>query len=176
MTDYILGLVLAVATWTDLKERVVPNWLTLPAMVLGLGGGLVHQGWAGLGGAGLGLLAGGLIFLLPFFLGAMGGGDVKLLAAVGALGGPFFVLKVALYACLLGGVLAVGIMLASCFSPRGRKRMGDSFKLFLSFGKAKVEAQHSSLPPIPFAACVAGGAVWARFFDVLPGLLGRWVG
>jgi len=173
MHDYILGLILAVAAWTDLKDRVVPNWLTLPAMGLGLVLGIYYQGWAGLGGAGLGLLTGGLIFLLPFFLGAMGGGDVKLLAAVGALGGPFFVLKTALYACLLGGVLALGIMLISSRSPRGLKRLGDSFKLVLSPVKAKAETPNSSLPPIPFAACVAGGAVWARFFDLLPGLLGR---
>ncbi len=176
MHDYILGLLLLLAAASDLKARVVPNWLTLPAMALGLGLGLVNQGWSGVIGSGLGLLAGGLIFLLPFVMGVMGGGDVKLLAAVGALSGPFFTLKVALYACLLGGMVAVGIMLASGRSPGKLKRLGESFKLILSPGKTKAEAQKSSLPPIPFAACLAGGALWARFFDILPGLLGRWAG
>ncbi len=173
MLEYILFLLLALAAWTDLRRREVPNWLTFPAMVLGLGVAWFTRGWPGLGDSILGLLAGGGILFLPFFLGAMGGGDVKLLAAVGALSSAFFALKVALYGCLLGGLVAVGIMLWAGISSGGLKRLADAFRLALSPGKTKATRHNINLPPIPFAACLAGGAVWARFFDVLPGLLGR---
>ncbi|MEW5762416.1 MAG: peptidase A24, partial [Bacillota bacterium] len=58
-------------------------------------------------GLGLGLA----LLLLPFVLGGVGGGDVKFLAAVGALGGPAFVWRAFLYGALTGGVLALGLLL-----------------------------------------------------------------
>lgn len=73
------------ATITDLRARVIPNWLTLPLPLIGLAGQLFQHGTTGLILAGLG----GLVCFLPcFFLfarGALGGGDVKLFAGFGAL-------------------------------------------------------------------------------------------
>ena len=66
--------------------------------------------YAGLGGIKdslLGLFLGVVLLILPFALGGMGAGDVKLLAAVGALNGPSFVLYTFLYGAIAGGILAV---------------------------------------------------------------------
>lgn len=57
--------------------------------------------------AGLGWLAGALVFFPLFALGGMGAGDVKLLAALGAWLGPIPVLWIALYSSLAGGVLGL---------------------------------------------------------------------
>ncbi len=95
----------------DLRWRRIPNWLTLTAFL----GGLVLQATRyGLPGVGLGLAGAALGFglLMPFYLmRAMGGGDVKLLAAVGALVGPQALVTVAIAAALAGGVIS-SIMLA----------------------------------------------------------------
>jgi len=94
----------------DLRRRRVPNWLTAAGLAGGLGCA-AWGGWHGLGMAAAGTLVGFLI-LLPFhWWGAMGGGDVKLMAAYGPLLGPSGILLAALFAAVLGGLSAAGTLL-----------------------------------------------------------------
>ena len=90
----------------DVRGGRIPNWLTYPAMV----GALAVRcaaGWPGLkSGLGGFLLAGGIFFFL-FMLGGMGGGDVKLMAAVGAWAGDLRVVAILIAAAIAGGALAV---------------------------------------------------------------------
>lgn len=102
--------VLLLAVGYDLRSRRIPNWLTGSAIV----GGLLLQCWlrrgSGLVDSLLGLVF-GLALLLPLFaLGKFGGGDLKLLAAVGALRGFRFVWRAALLGALSGGALALAIL------------------------------------------------------------------
>jgi prepilin peptidase CpaA len=98
-----------VACVTDLRSRRIPNALTIGAAVAGL---ITHAAIGGVSG-GMTSVAGfavGMILFLPFFLlGGMGAGDVKLLAALGAWLGPGDVFWLALYASVIGGVLAVAV-------------------------------------------------------------------
>ncbi len=93
--NIVAAAVVLIAARTDLRTRLIPNALTLGSMALGLG---VHALWPavadGWSAAGHGLvqsLAGAAICGLPplllFARGEMGGGDVKLFAAIGALCG-----------------------------------------------------------------------------------------
>jgi prepilin peptidase CpaA len=98
----------------DLRRRRVPNWLTAAGLAGGLGCA-AWGGWHGLGIAAAGTLVGFLI-LLPFhWCGAMGGGDVKLMAAYGALLGPSGILLAAGFAAVFGGLSAAGTLL---WNPR----------------------------------------------------------
>ena len=98
---------LAVASGIDLRTRRVPNWLALPFLVAGL----VAQSIGGkLPGAGRSLAGVGLacvFFGVPCFLGAMGMGDLKLAAGVGAWIGPSQFFTATIFTALIGGVLAV---------------------------------------------------------------------
>src|SRR5947209_11249935 len=88
LVPLIAAAMAGVAAYTDLRSRRIPNWLTLSAAVIGLGLNLALGGAAGGLTAVLGLGL-GLAMLLPFYLlRAVGAGDVKLLAALGALLGP----------------------------------------------------------------------------------------
>ncbi len=102
--------VLALGAYWDLRWRKIPNWLTLGAAVAGLG---LRTAAAGLPGAWeslAGWLLGCLLLFLPFALRGMGAGDVKLLAATGALGGPAFVFWTFIYGALCGGVMALAAL------------------------------------------------------------------
>jgi len=93
------------ATVEDLRRRTLPNWLT----VSGLAAGLVlstRDGWHGLWPAAAGAAAGFAILLPLFWLRGLGGGDIKLMAAFGALLGPAGVLTAACFASLFGAALA----------------------------------------------------------------------
>jgi prepilin peptidase CpaA len=104
-----VGLGLA-AVVLDLGRRRLPNWLTAAGLAGGLGCA-AWGGWHALAMAVAGTVVGFLI-LLPFNLcGAMGGGDVKLMAAFGALLGPSGILLAAVFAAVLGGLSAAAVLL-----------------------------------------------------------------
>ncbi len=93
--------------FTDTLYSKIPNLCSLSLVLSGLGYNFSISGGAGLGWASLGFLAGiGLLFL-PFMLGGMGAGDVKALAALGALVGPSAIFQVFLYTALIGGAMSL---------------------------------------------------------------------
>jgi prepilin peptidase CpaA len=103
----LMVLAAAIALVTDVRERRIPNALTLPLAVAGLGIGAVSGGLGGLMLAAAGCLIGGLLLLVPVAKLGWGMGDLKLAAALGAVGGPLFALWMALYAMAAGGIFAL---------------------------------------------------------------------
>src|SRR5438552_3509789 len=101
----ILSLVVLIAAATDLRSRRIPNWLTLPALPIGLTAQTVYGDgfWQGLFGA-----LGGFVALFALFaVGAGGAGDVKLFAVVGSFVGIRHLAPVFVLVALIGGVAAV---------------------------------------------------------------------
>lgn len=118
----VLGALLGAAVWHDLRSRRIPNRLVWTGMLAGValqtalpaGAGLYSAPFGALGlGAALAGLALGLALLLPMYaLGALGAGDVKLLAMTGVFLGPRELLGAALLTLLSGGLLALAVALA----------------------------------------------------------------
>ena len=107
---HIIGLTIAsLACVTDLRTRRIPNVLTFGAALAGLLYQFATAGIDGLGQAALGWLLGAVVFVVPFALGGLGGGDVKLLAALGAWLGPGDAIWLALYTGVAGGVMALAV-------------------------------------------------------------------
>lgn len=95
-----------VACWAvDVRTRHIPNPLTAAAFFAGILLNTLHFGTAGLTHAILGALAGGGLLVAPFALGGIGGGDVKMMAAAGALTGIKIVLVGLAAGLVLGGVI-----------------------------------------------------------------------
>jgi len=109
-THWIAGgavILCGAAAWCDLQYRRIPNALTLPSVVVALCLHTVTHGVPGLLLSLGGMVVAAALVLPGYALGFTGAGDVKLLAAVGAL----LALPAALYAALLslvlGGLLSV---------------------------------------------------------------------
>lgn len=107
-TGFVLAVAAVAALW-DWRWRRIPRWLTLPAAAAGL----AYHGWAGglagaLGAALAGLVLGAVLVQLRAF----GGGDAKLLFAMGAMLGWrlwFWSLEFGLIAAALGALAQLGL-------------------------------------------------------------------
>lgn len=100
--------VAASAAVSDVRHFHIPNLLTRSALLLGVVYHGVFSGWAGVGHALGGCALGLSLLLVPYLLGGFGGGDVKLLAAVGAwLGAPLLLIAFLVSSVLLGAVSLV---------------------------------------------------------------------
>jgi prepilin peptidase CpaA len=174
----ILGLAVAmalIAGWTDWRSRRIPNWLTVPGLLVGIAMNWLAGGWGSAGnwpglktsllGAGLGLLV-----LLPFvFLRSLGAGDWKLAGALGA-----FVGWEALASLLMGSVFVAGIMALGLVIYKRRfkqtlrnigRLLGSMFTLHMPGAEVSLDNPQSLKVPYGVALALATllfgiGKVW----------------
>jgi prepilin peptidase CpaA len=158
--------VLAVATFTDLRSRRIPNWLVFPFLLAGfVVSGTLH-GWAGIGHSLAGMALGGLLFGGLCALGGMGMGDVKLVAAIGAWIGPAQLVTALVLTGIAGGVMAL------CWAAAGGF-LGDLFQgtgdLISGFGRRGLRP-HPELVlsnpltrKMPYAPAIAVGTIFSFF-------------
>jgi prepilin peptidase CpaA len=112
----LLLLTAAAAVW-DLRTGLIPDRLVFGGLVLGLLlrgvlEPLLHGESAlrALAGALAGALASAVVPLVLYLANGLGGGDLKLLAAVGALAGPLCGAELQVYAFSLGSLFAFGYL------------------------------------------------------------------
>jgi len=120
----LLALAMAYACWRDARDHRIPNPLCLGLILSGLGMHAALHGWAGvshsLGGAATGF---GLLFVL-WLMHAMGAGDVKYMAGVGAWLGPQMTIGAVIVGVLFGGLISVGIIVYQRAWSRVATNMG----------------------------------------------------
>lgn len=112
--ELVLVLAVLVATFTDLRTRRIPNWLTVSTLVMGFVLNALISYPSPLDGVWLAAKGFALAFglnLVMYMLHMTGAGDVKLLAAIGAMVGFSDFLGIFLLTALLGGVVAILMML-----------------------------------------------------------------
>ncbi len=165
----LTGVAVAVSLVTDLLHRKILNVITYPAL---LAGPVIHgiaYGWSTSLGRGLewslvGLVVGGLPFLVINAINssAFGMGDVKLMAAVGALMGFPFVVQDLLYVALVGGAVALGALLwkgrlLRTVTGMLRRRPRDE-----DDGDQRADANDQSASIyVPYGVAIAFGTLWA---------------
>lgn len=110
LINFILIILLLTAAFFDAKEKRIPNFLTFPVMVIGLILNIINIGLNGVVFSFYGFFIGLAIFFIPFALGLMGAGDVKLMAAIGALMGWKFTVLSSLFSAV-AGILVVFVYL-----------------------------------------------------------------
>ncbi|WP_068775628.1 prepilin peptidase [Paenibacillus sp. FJAT-26967] len=111
MEQILLSLLILGAFVTDVHRSVIPNVLTCGGIAAGVLYHAISGGWQGFVYSISGLAAGFLLFLVLYLIGALGAGDVKLFAAIGALTGTVFVLECTVYSLLFAGGIGLVIML-----------------------------------------------------------------
>ena len=102
--------VLVVATFTDLRSRRIPNWLVLPFMLAGLVVPAWLSGWHGFWQSLEGFGLGALVYGILSWIGGMGMGDVKFLAAMCSFLGMMSITWILPLSSLIGSVLGLTLI------------------------------------------------------------------
>ena len=154
LTCLVLVPAVLLASWIDHAQRRVPNWLNAALAAAGLIAQSVYFGWAGLGAGLLGLLVGFGVLILPWAMNGMGAGDVKLMAAIGAWFGPLMTLAAFAVGAMIGGVIAVVMIVRSSRISEAWANMGvilikmrSRDTMFSEFGSAKSLGEQPQLLP-----------------------------
>ena len=116
-----VGSFTGMAAYTDLRERKVRNRLVVPFFAAGLVYHPVFNGWAGLGHALLGFAVGFGLFFALWLIGVGGGGDTKLMGALGAWLGWKHILLVMVVATVIVILLTIALMLYRAFTGGAAK-------------------------------------------------------
>lgn len=108
----VLVVLVAAAAFFDIRSRRIPNWLTLAGVLLGIGLNWFLLETDGLELSLLGFAVASAVYFPMYLLRAMGAGDVKLMMAVGTLAGWRIWLVIFILTGIIGGVIALAILLA----------------------------------------------------------------
>jgi prepilin peptidase CpaA len=146
-----------IAGYTDLRSRRIPNWLTVPALCIGIIANTVLSGWAGLKtsllGAGLGLL-----LLLPFvMLRSLGAGDWKLAGAMGAFVGPGLLLDLLMVSVFVAGIMALILVIYKGRLLQTLRNMGHIVKSLVMFHMPgqEVSLDNPESSKVPYGVALA---------------------
>ena len=123
----------------DVRSRRIPNFVTGPAILLGLCMHLAIGGWKQLLTSFAAAMICGLIFLAFYLAGGMGAGDVKLIMAVGCIAGLSSVPYLLVLTAISGGVMAIGLAVM-----RGRLQ-----QTFSNVAVLATHHSHAGLTPHP---------------------------
>jgi len=154
----VLAVALAlIAGWTDWRSRRIPNWLTIPGFLIGIGANVLASGMLGLKtslvGAGLGLLV-----LLPFvFLRSLGAGDWKLAGALGAFVGWGVLVDLLMGSVLVAGVMALGLVIYKRKFMETMRNIGRIFSSLIMFRMpaAEISLDNPQSLKVPYGVALA---------------------
>jgi prepilin peptidase CpaA len=146
-----------IAGWTDLRSRRIPNWLTVPGLLIGMAANTVLGGWVGLKASLLGAIV-GLALLLPFvLLRSLGAGDWKLAGALGAFAGPGRLVDLLLGSILVAGVMAVALVVYKRRTLQTIRNIGHILVSLVTFRlpESRVSLDNPESLKVPYGAALA---------------------
>lgn len=139
----VLLIAIILVCYYDGRCRIIPNKLIAAVIAAGLLTNGILSGWPGVLFALAGFGAGLMILIIPFFLGGIGAGDVKLLAAIGCLLGPAFAAASFLYGAVIGGMWAVIVLVRNKSLLQSLKAVGCRLVFMLTGHKTAAPPLHT---------------------------------
>lgn len=175
-----LTLVMLLGLAWDLKERRIPNWLTVGGLALALAiaaypgplAGTLVDAYPGARTLVDGLLGAALALALTmplFALGGFGGGDAKLLIAAGGFLGPRPLLSACVLVAVFGGLLAIITAVRGRLILRALANTRDLLTWAITLGRSgeKRTLETEGAITIPYGVAVAAGALSVWFFPAM---------
>lgn len=159
----LLLALLTIAAKFDITSRRIPNQLVLAGLIASFVLQINLNGFDGFKAWGLGLLVGFGAFLPLYLLRAMGAGDVKLMAMVGAFIGPLLAIGTVITTLVVGGILAIAMAMYSGALVQAMKNIHTMLTVgmykTLSGGGAQLDAPAASAGSMPYAVAIGLGTL-----------------
>jgi len=157
-----LAATLVAAAVSDIRSGKIRNVVTYPAIALGLIVQTYLYGRTGLAQAAGGFATGFVPLLICWAIGGIGGGDAKLMGAVGALSNWRFTVAAMLMAFAIAAAMAIVVMIRKRIVRRTLVRIGRTLWLALIPGVKRTWPADVDSPKIPFgvALCIGSAAAW----------------
>jgi prepilin peptidase CpaA len=173
VSEIALAALVVTAAVYDIRFRRIPNWLVVTGLCLGLA---LNVFFLRVDGLILALLGAALAFgvYLPFFaLRAMGAGDVKLMIAIGAFVGGKNWLVLFFITAILGGILAVCLLLIRGGLIRALKNvlfiLGELVRLRSPYHRdPALDVKHPRAVTLPHGVSIALGTLVFLLLEILP--------
>jgi prepilin peptidase CpaA len=166
MMQIVIAVVgITIAAWTDVRFRKIPNWLTFSLILTGLVLNSYFNGFEGFKLSFFGLALGIFFLYIPFTVGGVGAGDVKLLGALGSLLGPTLIFQIFLASTILGGIFSViAAIKAGAIRNVFQRIFNRVFCLVMtrSIGTKK-SFGNQQLIGVPYACAIAAGTLFVLF-------------
>lgn len=156
----LIGLI-TISAYTDFKARKIYNIVTVPCLCIGLLLGLVVDFPDAFLNRLLGFGLGFTLFFLMFAAGYMGGGDVKLVAAIGALMGYPYIIDAIFFGILCGGLYAVFLLLIKRMLWKNLKSVFRFIFSFIFPWRQTHSLKQESTIKIPYGFCISLGTLVA---------------
>lgn len=159
--------ILIIAVATDIRSHKIPNWLTFPAMLIGIGCHTYTHGYHGLIFSISGLFLGIALFIPFYFAAGMGAGDVKLLGCVGAVLGVKGVFISFLGTTIIGGVYAIILLVMHGYLWETMKRYWAIFTAFVITRKIMYIPPENPerMPALIYGVAIALGTILSIFIS-----------
>ena len=158
-------LMLLAAFVTDLRSMKIPNVITVTGIFTGLSYHLLTDGWRGAWFSAAGAAVGfGLMFVL-YLLRAVGGGDVKLFAGIGAWTGMALTLSTMMYSILAAGCIGLILLIWRQETGYRLRRIASSLLgAAVLRSPAPIQAVAKQQLQFPFMLAVVPGVLLAIYY------------
>jgi prepilin peptidase CpaA len=168
----LLILLVIVAGVYDLRFRRIPNWLCLSGFVAGVGVNTLFSGIQGFLLSLLGLVCALAVYAPLYLLRGMGAGDVKLMAAVGAIVGSRNWLELFLTTAILGGLVSFAVIVTKkrTFQTLSNVAMISAELIHFrapSSSAAQLDIRNPETLRLPHGAVIAGGTILYLLFSTV---------
>ena len=148
MKYILLLLIIGLSMYIDVRYGKIPNALIAAGIITGVSINIYSSGITGLLYSAIGFLLGIMLLILPFALGGIGGGDVKLLGVIGVIEGSRLVFYIFLSSAIWGGIISAILLVYHKQFPILLKWTGNLFKQLYWF--LCTDGKHSlNVDPLP---------------------------
>jgi prepilin peptidase CpaA len=160
----LLGCITLAAGFTDLRSRTIPNSLVIVGLVFGFGLNTYLLHWNGFVRSVAGFALAAAVYVPLFALRAMGGGDVKLMAAVGAIAGAANWFVIFLFTSVIGGLFAIILLLFTGTLRKTIRNVGHILNEIMHLrvphrSRRELDVSSPSAVTMPHGVAIAAGVI-----------------